>query len=188
MNHLDPKAWLDEHGDELYRFAHARVRDPSLAEDLVQEALLAAWRGRGHYSGRASERTWLIGILRNKIADHFRALYRERSAIDPTAAEERDLEDFEPGGHWDVRGGRAPRDWGDAIAAFERVDFWAVFDRCLQGLPERAARAFVLSELDEVSSDAICEEMSISANNFWVMMHRARTQLRRCMEINWFGS
>jgi len=78
----DPERWVDEHGDDLFKFALARLRDPVKAEDFVQEAFLAALRGGSNFSGRSSERTWLTGILKNKIFDHFRKVGRETSFTD----------------------------------------------------------------------------------------------------------
>jgi RNA polymerase sigma-70 factor (ECF subfamily) len=73
---LDPERWIEEHGDYLFHYAISRLRDPQRAEDLVQEALLAAWKGSERYRGGSTERTWLTGILRNKILDHFRKASR----------------------------------------------------------------------------------------------------------------
>ena len=72
----DPERWVDEHGDCLYRYALVRVRVPEVAEDLVQETLLAALRSREKFGGRSSERSWLVGILKNKIVDYYRKLGR----------------------------------------------------------------------------------------------------------------
>src|SRR5262245_48628437 len=73
---LDPTYWLEHHGDYLYRYALTRVRERSVAEDLLQETLLAAMGGFQEHEGRSSERTWLVGIMRHKIVDHFRRLAR----------------------------------------------------------------------------------------------------------------
>src|SRR5215218_10549615 len=74
----DPRAWLADHGDYLYRYALAAARDREAAEDLVQETLLAAWRARAEFAGRASERTWLTAILKRKAVDWLRRRVRER--------------------------------------------------------------------------------------------------------------
>ena len=71
----NPERWVDEHGD-LYRYALVRVRRTEVAEDLVQETLLAAVRSREKFGGRSSERSWLVGILKNKIVDYYRKLGR----------------------------------------------------------------------------------------------------------------
>ena len=77
----DPEQWLDQHGDALYAFALLRVQQPAVAEDLVQDTLLAAFSGRERFGGGAQERTWLIGILKHKIIDHLRKSGREESYV-----------------------------------------------------------------------------------------------------------
>ena len=69
---LDPETWVDKYGDYLYRFALSRVKDPVIAEELVQETFLAALRSLKNFQGRSSGRTWLIAILKHKIIDYFR--------------------------------------------------------------------------------------------------------------------
>ena len=66
---VNPDRWVDLHGDCLYRYALIRVRHPEVAEDLVQETLLAAVRTYANFRGTSSERSWLCGILKNKICE-----------------------------------------------------------------------------------------------------------------------
>src|SRR5262249_13612264 len=79
---IDPEHWVDEYGDLLFGFAAARVRDPAIAKDLVQETFLAAIKARGAFAGRSSERAWLFGILRNKLVDCYRRQSREITLTD----------------------------------------------------------------------------------------------------------
>jgi len=67
------------------------------------------------------------------------------------------------------------------------MEFWKVLERCLSELPARTASAFTLREVEEFRSEEICKVLGISATNLWVMLHRARAHLRRCLEMNWFG-
>lgn len=186
---LDPTTWVDEHGDCLYRFALMRLRDGSLAEDVVQETLLSAIQATSSYTGKATERTWLIGILKHKIIDH----YRKNNKQVQLTEEDTDLTGTERfferpdkwSGHWaiplrPVDPERSPED------VIERGEFWDVMKACLSALPDRVAKVFTLREMDGLSSDEICDALGLSPSNFWVMMHRARMQLRRCVEIKWF--
>jgi RNA polymerase sigma-70 factor (ECF subfamily) len=108
-----PERWLDDHGDALLGYACARVRDRDAAEDLVQETLLAAWRARASFAGKSSERTWLIGILKHKLADHWRRLAREprgAAALETDAADGALIDalfDDARRGHWRVPPGVA---------------------------------------------------------------------------------
>lgn len=186
---LDPERWVDEHGDYLYHYALSRLRDPGRAEDFVQEALLAALRSADRYQGRSCERTWLTGILKNKLLDHFRKAGRETNFSDLEFygdEEEKTFENRAFPDHWN--NACAPAEWDDAGAALDREEFWRVFHRCSSKLPERVARVFLLREVDDIPSEEICATLNISPNNLWVMLHRARLALRRCLELNWFGA
>lgn len=179
----DPKEWLERHGDYLYRNALLRLRDPDAAEEVVQETFLAALTARGSFRGESSERTWMVGILKNKVIDHLRRRLRE---IPGGTAEELPCEReglFDARGHW--RAGMGPSTWSDPTAALEQREFWRVLQRCLDGLPPRLRSAFVLREVDDLSTDAICGALSVTATNLGVMLHRCRMQLRRCLEGQW---
>jgi RNA polymerase sigma-70 factor, ECF subfamily len=185
---IDPAVWVDEHGDCLFRFALLRLRDDSLAEDLVQDTLLSAIQSLKSYGGKSSERTWLIGILKHKIVDY----YRKNARQIQLTQEDTDLSDFdhffkrddEWDGHWrvnlrPVEMSETPED------ALERTEFWEVLNNCMSALPSRVASVFTLREMDGLTGEEICEILSLSSNNFWVMMHRARMQLRACIEFKW---
>lgn len=178
-----PEQWLDLHGDALFRFALLRVRDTHLAEELVQETFCAALQAREKYSGRSSERTWLIGILKHKIIDSFRRMSRERPHDDPDLHEAVEEEFFDSKGRWRVQ----PGDWNASPdEALERREFWEVIHSCMARLPDRLRQVFALREVDGTDSSEICKVLGISSTNLWVMMHRARAQLRQCLETHWF--
>jgi RNA polymerase sigma-70 factor, ECF subfamily len=185
----EPTAWLDQHGDYLFKYAVFRLRDSTAAEDVVQETFLAALKAYEKFEGRGSERTWLVGILKHKVIDHFRRANREVAIGDGSeeASEHREFFEREDqwSGHWNNN--YAPNDWHATPAELiERSDFWKVFSECLSPLPQRTASAFTMREVDGHSSEEICEILSISVNNLWVMLHRARLHLRNCLDINWF--
>lgn len=179
---LDPKNWVDKYGDELFRHAAYVVGDRQIAEDLVQETFLAAWKGRSAFRGQASEKTWLLNILKHKIVDFLRKKYGRKEEI-PTGDDATLEQLFDAKGNWKVR---FTKKAGDPFAAAERREFWQAFFRCLEALPDRWASAFALKELEGVKSDAICACLGISPQNFWVIMHRARLRLVHCLEVNWF--
>lgn len=183
MGCSDPADWVDVHGDAMYRFALLRVRDPDTAEEIVQEALLAALRGRREFSERSSERTWLIGILKHKVIDHFRRSGRE---VQVGELEEPDpvVETvFTKRGLWS--GG--PRRWSsDPAKGLEADEFWVVFRSCVGHLPPSMADAFCLRELESMNGKEICQVLDISPSNLWALLHRARIRLRQCLENNWF--
>ncbi|MFA5082747.1 MAG: sigma-70 family RNA polymerase sigma factor [Hydrogenophilaceae bacterium] len=177
-----PDTWLDEHGAALYKYALVHTRDQHRAEEVVQETLLAALQAQDRYAGGASVRTWLIGILKHKIMDQFRRDAREvplDDADEPDGASEE--ESFDLTGHWR----NAPSDWGNPEEMLERGQFMAILQRCLEVLPPRLARLFMLREVMEEDSENICQEMAITPTNLWTMLYRARMGLRQCLDRNW---
>ena len=180
----DAECWVDRHGDCLYRYALLRLRAPDLAADAVQETFLEALRARESFAARSSERTWLIGILRHKILDHFRRSGREQAALGALPHGAAVESGFDRRGHWKV----APEAWaGEPSRKLETQEFWDQFGRCLSRLPRGLADAFFLREVDGLGADEVQELLGISPANLWARLHRARTLLRDCLEIGWFG-
>ena len=85
--------WLNEHGDYLYRFALARLRDPHQAEDAVQETFLAAIKAP-NFAQQSTPRTWLTGILKHKIIDVMRKSMREVAASNLLSDKDASLDKF----------------------------------------------------------------------------------------------
>jgi RNA polymerase sigma-70 factor (ECF subfamily) len=170
----------------LLRFAILQLRNETLAEDVVQEALIAVLEKPDQFAGQSSLRTYVTGIMKHKIIDALRASTRERQ-ID---VREDQLEDevidslFKANGHTVER----PRDWGNPDAILEQKDFFRVLEICLEKLPPKIARIFMMREWLELETDEICKELNISTSNAWVMLFRARVRLRECLELNWFGN
>jgi len=174
--------WVDRYGSYLYRFALARVQSPQVAEDLVQETFLAAVKGWDRFEQRSSGRTWLTAILKHKIVDFIRKDVRETASdrIDAVVNTSETL--FSEKGEWAM----APRRWNiDPGRILEQKEFMAQLQQCLAELPERMARAFTLREMDGLSTPEICEILDISESNSWVILHRARMALRKCLETRW---
>lgn len=180
----NPEKWLDEHGDYLFGYAFARLQDRGVAEDMVQETLLAALEAKDRFEGRSSERTWLVGILKHKILDHLRSHSRE---IPVTELLEPDGEMealFDERGKW--KEGPAP--WRDDPQSFlHQKEFWNTLVQCLEELPGRLGRVFALRELEGLGTNEISNLFGVTSTNLGVLLYRARMRLRRCLEINWLG-
>jgi RNA polymerase sigma-70 factor (ECF subfamily) len=175
---------VDRYGDYLFRWAMLRLRDRSAAEDLVQETFLAALKNRGSFSGGSSESTWLVGILKHKIADHFRHQAREAPLEAGDLRELPDPSPFDPSGHW----ASGPVDWGGNPAdLFRQKEFLEQFTICLRGLSPHQASAFTLREIEGANTGEICKVLNVTETNLWVILHRARMLLRRCLETRWFA-
>ncbi len=177
-----PEQWLQNYGDILYRYALTRVRDRQVAEDLVQETLLAAIKARQNFAGKASERTWLTGILKHKVIDYFRKSARENSREFSDTELNTEDEYFDQQGHWQIDISA----WSKPDKQFEQQAFLAVLQDCIDRLPKRMAQLFMLREFEGMDSDEICQMMKISSkNNLWVMLSRLRGQLRHCLDLHW---
>jgi len=167
--------WVEAHGDYLFNFAIGQVRDPHVAEDLVQETFLAAIKSQGTFSGRSSERTWLVSILRHKLYDYLRRTCRERATrVEPSASS---------------AAGSALDEtllWVHQVAAestspsrrIELAEFREHLEKALGKLPPRVAQVFQLYTIEERPNQEVCERLKISESNLWVMLYRARKQLR----------
>lgn len=182
----DPRQWVELHGNYLFRYALIRVRNETVAEDLVQDTFLAAIQGRERFNSQSDERGWLTGILKHKILDHFRRQARERTVLTDDTLPPELQNRFDDLGLWKHDPETGPVDWGsDASSQMERKEFMVALNQCLSKLPPRCADAFVLREMESTDSERIQEALGISPSNFWVLLHRARTQLRLCLEQNW---
>jgi RNA polymerase sigma-70 factor (ECF subfamily) len=186
----DPERWVELYGDYLFKFAIMRLRDPAKAEDAVQETFLAALKGGKSFAGRSAERSWLTGILKNKIFDTFRKAGRENSFTDLNFYRDEEGDRFTGegvgNGGWIHELG--PLEWSSEPGAnLDNEAFWRTFHNCAGKLPSKINTVFCLREIDGLESREICAMLNISESNLWVMLHRARMALRRCLETNWFG-
>jgi RNA polymerase sigma-70 factor (ECF subfamily) len=182
---LDPSVWVDRYGDYLFRYAMLRLRDRSAAEDMVQETFLAALKDRGTYSGDSSEATWLVGVLKHKIADHYRRQSREAPLEGGDLREHPDAGHFDGVGHWTT----GPAEWGGNPAdLYRQGEFLDQFRKCLSELSTNHANAFTLREIEGMGTAELCKVLGVSETNLWVILHRARALLRRCLETRWFGA
>lgn len=179
---------VESHRGYLIRYARAQLRDDGRAEEAVQEALLAALEGLAGFSARSSLRTWLTSILRFKIIDLQRRLILERATLvtcdeDVDSAEEFFDSLYDGTGHRVMPAAA----WHDPDAALEQKQFWAAFERCLDGLPKVTGRVFFKRDILGHDTETICKEEGVSQSNCWVMLHRARLSLRECLNTTWFA-
>ncbi len=181
-------SWLADHGDYLYRFALARLRDPHQAEDVVQETMLAAVKSNS-YLGQSSPRTWLTGILKHKIIDLLRKQAREIPLTDfvehgQDFLDQPEMDEFfTDDGHWADK----PQAWGRPDGELEQKQFFSVLQNCMDKLPKKLSAIFTLRDIEEETNEKIRKDLNITATNAWVMLYRARMTLRKCLELNWIG-
>ncbi len=184
---INPDNWVDEHGDLLYRYALSRVSDESVAEDLVQETFLSALKAVSEFNRDSSVETWLVSILKRKIIDY----YRKKSRMDDkfTVNDFSETSDFYAEGAMKGRWkpDAAPQDWRiDPESRTETEGFMQLLYKCMKDLSEGLSAVFTLREFEQLDTDAICKELGITTSNLWVRLHRARSQLRKCLENSGF--
>jgi len=181
----DPAAWVDAHGDALFRYAILRVKDETVAEDLVQDTFLSALKAIDRFQGGSALRTWLVGILKHKIIDYYRKARPEILASDLGTLENETQEERLERAHEHP----VLEEWAASPGGLlENQRFWEVFSGCLDGLPEAHRRAFSLREIDGYKGEEICKLLNITSTNLWVILHRARHRLRECLQTNWFDA
>lgn len=179
-----PADEIEESRTYLMRYARLQLRNEAWAEDAVAETLLAALQKPDAFAGRSNRKTWLVGILRNKIVDQIRLHARECAL--GTDADTLDIEDevFAADGYFSERSG----DWGRPESDLQQKQFLAILEACIERLPDQQGRVFLMKEWLELDSDTICKEIDIRPTNLWVLLHRARLRLRECLQRMWFDT
>jgi RNA polymerase sigma-70 factor (TIGR02943 family) len=184
MSHtLSPNDWISNYADLLYAYAKPRVNDAQVAEDLVQETFLSAWRAKDGFKGEASEKNWLFTILKNKIIDHYRKKAKEIVQTG-TASDATDIF-FDQHEHWTKND--EPLNWTAASDNMNQKEFYTVFEKCKQKLQQLQQNVFVMKYMDDLDADEICKALGITSSNYWVLIHRAKLGLRACLEKNWIN-
>lgn len=182
-NLLRPELWVDKHADYLFNYAQSRLNDMQIAKDLVQETFLSALEKAEGFRGDSSERTWLTAILKFKVID----IYRKKSSglIVRPAIEMEEEDFFDPElnnwkcEHWPEHFGVEEHD------PLHNKEFMAVLEKCMAKLPELWIAVFKLKHMDDESTAQICKELEITSSNYWVIIHRAKVNLRSCLQKNW---
>jgi len=192
-NGLSPGEWVDKYADYLFSYALSRVSNEDEARDLVQDTFLSALKAKDSFKGEASEKTWLVSILKRKVIDLYRkhAVRKEQSFEESesyqTAYEHyfRSDNGSRPG-HWG--GKHNPQPWREEKTQIEHSEFRKILVACLDKLPKNWAAVFSMKHMDDEPAENICKELNISSSNYWVIIHRAKLQMRECLEKNWFNA
>jgi RNA polymerase sigma-70 factor (TIGR02943 family) len=180
-----PANWIENYADSLFSYAMVRVSDREIAKDLVQDTFLSALQNVSSFRGDSSEKTWLTSILKNKIIDYYR-----KGAVDKTVAFSEADNSPEIDSYFGENGGwkadTLPTDWTEsAHESYRSREFHEALQKCLARLTAQCRAVFSLKYLDELEAEEICKKLAVSSSNYWVIMHRAKLMLRRCIEKNW---
>jgi len=175
------KGWVELYSDQLYTWAYYKTSNKETAEDLVQETFFAAVNSFRKFEGKSDPKTWLHSILKNKIADYFRKSYRNSENNTVSIHEF-----FDDNQDWILN--ERPQNWetADEQHLLDNAAFSIILANCLSKLPVQWNASLVLKYIEEKESVVVCQELQISPTNYWQMLHRAKLQLRKCLELNWF--
>ncbi|MEO6421453.1 MAG: RNA polymerase factor sigma-70 [Candidatus Nitrotoga sp.] len=186
-NLLTDAAFLQDIRRQMIKFATLQLGDGHLAEDAVQEALIGALKNASSFNGRAALKTWIFAILKNKIADTLRQKQRVINASSLLHEDEEDeelSELFDRKGFWQKD--ERPVAWGNPEASLRETHFWSMFEACLERLPPKQARIFMMREFIELDANEICIAMNLTTSNLHVLLYRSRLRLRECIENKWY--
>jgi RNA polymerase sigma-70 factor (TIGR02943 family) len=183
---VDPNGWVELYADYLYAYALSRLNDEEKARDMVQDTFLSALECVANFRGESNERTWLTAIMKYKIIDFYRKKSNVLLRISeyPTPAEE---------GFFDPQLNNWKREhWPEPFGVEDQdpihhKEFLGVLQHCLRKLPSLWLSVFTMKHMDEERTEKICTELHISTSNYWVIMHRAKVNLRSCVQKNWLS-
>jgi len=178
---LDPNKWIDRYADYLFNYTITRVSNRDIAEDLVQETFFSGLKSAVNFKGEASERTWLVSILKRKIIDHYRKINSNKGKAEVRI----NYSEGESEGDWLEERVADPFD-RNAESTLENQELGLAIHNCLEKLPKKQADIFKMKTIQNFDTEAICNEFNISASNLWVIIHRARTALAGCLDETWF--
>ncbi|MCB1230021.1 MAG: sigma-70 family RNA polymerase sigma factor [Verrucomicrobiae bacterium] len=182
---LNPANWDREYREYLIRFALQRISDHGLAEDLVQETFLSAWNARKSFRGDCAERTWLTGVLRNKIIDHYRRNARRPMMLAGDFESDRNEEG--PSTPW-LENRANERDTFDPDTATQRAEMMTLLDEAVNRLPDSMGQAYRMREIQGRSTEEITRALNITKGNLWVLIHRAKQSLKEQLQGAWLGT
>ncbi len=173
--------WVNNHSDELFSWAYHKTSSKEVAEDLVQDTFLSAYKAFDNFNGDSQPKTWLFRILNNKIIDHYRKSSKRKTDSIEAKSEERVNDFFEEDGHWK----NLDASWEENQNLLDNPSFLTVFGKCIEGLPEKWNAVIKAKYIIHKDANEICKELEISQSNYWQMVHRAKIQLKSCIEKNW---
>ncbi|MEC3906878.1 sigma-70 family RNA polymerase sigma factor [Tamlana sp. 2201CG12-4] len=178
---INPDKWIDLYSDYLFNYTISRISDKEIAQDLVQDTFLAGLKSMKNFKGEASERTWLISILKRKIIDHYRKINSNKGKAEVRI----NYNDAESEGDWLEERVADPFD-KTAEDTLQNSELGDAIHSCLGKLPQKQADVFKMKTILGHETEVICNELNITASNLWVIIHRARTALADCLKENWF--
>ncbi|MGD9571349.1 MAG: RNA polymerase sigma factor [Thermoleophilia bacterium] len=179
----------------LLRLARLHVPSQEVAEDVLQETWIAVLRGIDGFEGRGGLRSWVVAILLNQARNHAR---RERRAL-PFAALRRAREEGRdepavPAHAFQGWNGARPGWWvvppARPEAPGERLDAEALrhdLTAAIADLPPRQREVVTMRDVLGLPAAEVCSVLGVSEGNQRVLLHRARSRVRRRLAVHLTG-
>lgn len=182
------RKWIEDYSDKMYSWAFYKTNNKESAEDLVQDTFLAAFRSYDKFEEKSNPKTWLFGILNHKIADYFRKAYEQKVVNESSRNSEAGkafLDTFfDADGSWIKE--QRPKPWPEDRHLLDNAEFVRTLRVCMAELQPHWFAVITLKYLEQEKGKNICQELQITPTNLWQILHRAKLQLRKCLESHWF--
>lgn len=177
---LSPKSWVDKYSNYLFNFAITRVNDAEIAKDLISETYLAGLKSKDNFKGNSTERTWLVSILKHKIIDHYRKINSKKGKAEVKMSYTSKDQD----GDWLEE--RVIDNSNKTVEDnIENTELSLAIENCLENMSEKYAQIFRMKTIKDYDTEAICNVYNITPSNLWVIIHRVRKSLAKCMDDSW---
>ncbi len=177
---INPNKWIDLYSDYLFNYTITRVNDREIAKDLIQDTFFAGLKSMKNFKGEASERTWLISILKRKIIDYYRKINSKKGKAEVRMTYNSDDQE----GDW-LEERVEDEAYLNAEETMENSELGDAIYNCMGKLSEKQATVFKMKTILGYETETICNELDITASNLWVILHRARIQMAECLEKKW---
>ena len=183
---IEIKSWVEKYSDELYSWASYKTSSKEIAEDLVQDTFLAAIKSYDGFHHKSNPKTWLFAILNNKINDYYRSQIKNQGSYSIENLKDSDVSPFDESESW--KRTKTPGNWEieNDTHLLDDEHFRKTLEDCLNELPRNWSLAVKMKYLSDKDAKIICQELNITTSNYWQIIHRAKLQLRECIEFNWF--
>ena len=176
---------VNMHSDELYSWAKHKVNNKEQAEDIVQETFLSAFKAIGNLQNKDQAKTWLFSILNNKIIDFYRKNGKQKVFTTSEIASEQQTNSlFDSKGSWEDR---SVDELWETENLLDNINFISVLKKCTDALPDRWGLVITTKYTLGKSSSEICKDLDLTSSNYWQIIHRAKLQLKVCVEKNWIN-
>ena len=181
---------VDRHHNSLLRLAMAYVSDRSIAEEVVQETWIGVLEGLDRFEGRSSLKTWIFRILTNKAKTRSIRESRHVSFSPLGSADDGSDEPvvnparFQQTGYWVDHWAVLPAKWEEVTP--EKLllskESGLYIEKAIDTLPLSQKQVLVMRDVEGISAEEVCNILGLSETNQRVLLHRARSKVRRALE------